>query len=246
MVRALRRYFVNGVIIIVPIGIIIFVIVQVFNFLDGLVGNGWLEIAGHPVPGVGVAATLALILLIGALATQWFGRAFFLYLDTQMKRVPLIKSVYSILKDTVESFVGYRQGFERVVLVTMPSTDAEVLGFVTRSGGLPEFGAAGEGKIAVFVPLSFQMTGMTLIVPADRVKNVDMTVEQGIRYTLSAGLAREGLGGPDARYAARPSPSQRAASAAAQREREQAQAVGEAAEEDARAEAAVGVQGGEA
>ena len=190
VLKRLRKYFVSGVITIVPIGIVVWVIIQLFNFFDNLLGSRFTTIDHHDIPGLGLLLTLALITLAGALSTHWFSRRLFVYADLLLKRVPLIKSVYGVIKDTVESFVGYRQGFQRVVLVHLPGYGAETIGFVTRPDGLPELGEHGEGKIAVFVPLSFQMTGLTLVVPESDVKTLPMTVEQGIRYTLSAGLAR--------------------------------------------------------
>jgi uncharacterized membrane protein len=187
--RWLGKYFRNGVMAIVPIGIVVWAVVQLFNFFDGLLGSQLLTVDHHVIPGLGVLMTLALILVAGALATHWASRRFFVFLESQIERVPVIKSVYGVVKDTVAAFVGQRQGFQKVVLVPAPGFAAEVIGFVTQSD-LASFGGLGAGKVTVFVPLSFQMTGMTLLVPAEQVKELDMTVEQGIRYTLSAGLAR--------------------------------------------------------
>lgn len=187
--RWLGKYFRNGVMAIVPIGIIIWVVVQLFNFFDGLLGSQLLTVDHHVIPGLGVLMTLVLILVAGALATHWVSRRLFLFLERQIERLPVIKSVYGIVRDTVAAFVGQRQGFQKVVLVPAPGFAAEVIGFVTQSD-LAALGEPAAGRVAVFVPLSFQMTGMTLLVPTEQVRELDMTVEQGIRYTLSAGLAR--------------------------------------------------------
>lgn len=189
--RLLRKYFVNGVITVAPMAIVIWVIVQVGNWFNTLILGHGLKIGGKYIPGLGIVLALVLITLAGALATHWLSRRIIDYIDHQMKRVPIVKSLYGIVKDTVESLVGYRQGFQKVVLVRMEDTDLEVLGFITRSDGLPEFGVDGAGKVAVFIPLSFQMSGVSIVVAADRVKALDMTIEQGMKYALSAGLSRE-------------------------------------------------------
>lgn len=189
--RLLRKYFVNGVITVVPMAIVIWVIVQVGNWFNTLILRYGLRIGGRYIPGLGIVLTVVLITLAGALATHWLSQRIIAYVDRQMKRVPIVKSLYGIVKDTVESLVGYRQGFQKVVLVRMEDTDLEVLGFVTRSDGLPEFGPDGVGKVAVFIPLSFQMSGVSILVSADRVKPLEMTIEQGMKYALSAGLSRE-------------------------------------------------------
>ncbi len=204
MIKLLRKYFVNGIITIVPMAIVIWVIVQVGNWLNALALSDGLRIAGRYIPGLGLLLAMILITLAGALATHWASRRILDYLDRQIKRVPIVKSLYGIVKDTVESLVGYRQGFQKVVLVRIEDTDLEVLGFITRSDGLPELGENGMGKVAVFVPFSFQMMGVSFVVPADRVKPLDMSIEQGIKYALSAGLSREWPAAPPRRPARPP------------------------------------------
>ncbi len=191
MIKTLRKYFVNGVITIVPIGIVIWVVVQLFNFFDNLVGAELTTVDHHYIPGLGLLLTVILITIAGALATHWFSRSLFAYVDRLLKRVPVVKSIYGIVKDTVESFVGGRHGFQKVVVITMSDSGIELIGFLTRSEGMEAFGVADESKLAVFVPLSFQMSGLTMIVPKERVRILDMPVEEGIKYTFSAGLSQD-------------------------------------------------------
>ncbi|MHB1627021.1 MAG: DUF502 domain-containing protein [Bacilli bacterium] len=191
MMKTLRNYFVSGVITIVPIGIVIWVVVQLFNFFDNLLGAELTTVDHHYIPGLGLLFTVILITLAGALASHWASRRLFAYIDGLLKKVPVIKSIYGIVKDTVESFVGNRHGFQKVVLITLPDSGIELVGFLTRSGDMEIFGAEGDDKLAVFVPLSFQMSGFTMIVPKERVKILDMPVEEGIKYTFSAGLSRD-------------------------------------------------------
>lgn len=191
MMKTLRKYFVSGVITIVPIGIVIWVVVQLFNFFDNLLGTELTTVDHHYIPGLGLLLTVILITLAGALASHWASRRLFAYVDRLLMQVPIIKSIYGIVKDTVESFVGNRQGFQKVVLITLPESGIELVGFLTRSEGMEAFGEEGVGKLGVFIPLSFQMSGLTMIVPKERVKILDMPVEEGVKYTFSAGLSRD-------------------------------------------------------
>ncbi|PWI58897.1 DUF502 domain-containing protein [Sulfoacidibacillus thermotolerans] len=191
----LRKYFVNGVITIVPIGIVIWVVVQLFNFFDNILGSQITTIDHHYIPGLGLLLTVILITIAGALTTHWFSRTLFTAVDMLLKRVPFVKSLYGIVKDTVESFVGQRQAFQKVVLLHLPGSDVEVIGFLSRSEGLEAFalgddGQPAEEKVAVFVPLSFQMAGMTLLVPKSRLKILDIPVEEGVKFVFSGGLSR--------------------------------------------------------
>lgn len=195
--KLLRKWFLNGVITTVPIVIVIWVIIQLFNFFDNFLGNYLTAIDHHYIPGMGLLLTVVLITLAGALATHWVSSTFFAYLDALLKRVPFVKSLYVIVKDTVESFVGHRKAFRSVVLVRMGDSDIEMMGFLTNPEGISEFAADRTGKVTVFVPMSFQMTGMTLLVPEEEVTVLDMSVEEGLKFTLSAGISHDrGNGGP--------------------------------------------------
>lgn len=194
--RLLRKYFVNGVITIVPIGIVVWVVVQLFNFFDNILGSQITTIDHHYIPGLGLLLTVILITIAGALTTHWFSRTLFTSVDHMLKRVPFIKSLYGLVKDTIESVVGQRHAFQKVVLLHLPGSDVELIGFLTRSEGLEMFTQEQDGvqsieKMAVFIPQSFQMAGITILVPKDRVKILDLPVEEGIKFVFSGGLSRQ-------------------------------------------------------
>lgn len=192
--KLLRKYFLNGVITTVPIVIVIWVVVQLFNFFDNILGNDLTAIDHHYIPGLGLLLTVVLITLAGALATHWVSSTFFTFVDGILKRVPIVKSLYVIVKETVESIVLRRQAFRKVVLVRMGESNVEMIGFLTNPSGLSGFADESSGKVTVFVPMSFQMTGITIVVPEHQVTVLDMSVEDGLKYTLSAGLAHERTG----------------------------------------------------
>lgn len=185
--KRLTAYFVNGIITIVPIGLVLYVVVQVFEFLDNLLGRYLREKIPY-IPGVGLLFTLLLITLTGWLATQYFSRSLIELVDRLLNRIPVVKSLYSIIKETIQSFFGEKRSFSKVALIRIPGTSMRVMGFVTSE----ELGKMAENlsdHMAVYVPQSFQVAGMTVIVPKADVEIVDISSEEAMRFILSAGVS---------------------------------------------------------
>lgn len=185
--KRLTAYFVNGIITIVPIGLVLYVVVQVFEFLDNLLGRYLREKIPY-IPGVGLLFTLLLITLTGWLATQYFSRSLIELVDRLLNRIPVVKSLYSIIKETIQSFFGEKRSFSKVALIRIPGTSMRVMGFVTSE----ELGKMAENlsdHMAVYVPQSFQVAGMTVIVPKADVEIVDISPEEAMRFILSAGVS---------------------------------------------------------
>lgn len=185
--KRLTAYFVNGIITIVPIGLVLYVVVQVFEFLDNLLGRYLREKIPY-IPGIGLLLTLALITLTGWLATQYFSRSLIELIDRMLNRIPIVKSLYSIIKETIQSFFGEKRSFSKVALIRIPGTSLRVMGFITSE----ELGKMAENlsdHMAVYVPQSFQVAGMTVIVPKEDVEIIDISPEEAMRFILSAGVS---------------------------------------------------------
>lgn len=150
------------------------------------------------LPGMGLAATVGLILMVGLLARNVLLRKLFSLGEFLFNRIPLVKTVYGAIRDLVQFVASGGQGqFNRVVMLRPFDNDIEVVGFVTREDfeGLP-LGLEGRGRIAVYTPMSYQIGGYTLYVPEDRVRPVDMSMEDAMRFAVTAGMSikREDLG----------------------------------------------------
>src|SRR3984893_8620484 len=89
------------------------------------------ELHGYYWPGLGLLVTVILITLIGWLATAWMTRRLFIAADLALKKIPIVKSLYSILKETIESVLGDKRSFSKVALVKIPGTSMTALGFIT-------------------------------------------------------------------------------------------------------------------
>jgi uncharacterized membrane protein len=178
---------VNGIITIVPIGLVIYVIVQVFQFLDNLLGRFLRQEMKSYIPGLGLLLSIILITCIGILATNYVSRRIFDLADQILKKIPFVKSLYAIVKETIESLIGKKRSFSQVALITIPGTSMKMVGFLTSddAGALTD---SLSGYVTVYVPQSFQMAGLTLLVPREDVELLPITAEEAMRFILSAGV----------------------------------------------------------
>ena len=192
----LRRYFVAGLLVWIPLGITLWVM----KILVGLMDESLLllplsyrseALFGFHVPGLGIILTLAILLGTGALAANFFGRKLLALGDNILTRIPIVRSIYGGVKqisDTLFSPEG--KAFRRAVLVRYPHAGAWTVALVT---GTPRHEVAdilGADQIAVFVPTTPNITaGFFLIVPRSETIELDMTVDAALKYIISMGVA---------------------------------------------------------
>ncbi len=188
MLQWLRRSFIAGFFIAVPIVVSVAAIVWMFRLVDGWTADLWVRLLGRDVPGLGILTTAAILLAIGALATNVFGRRLLQAGEYYLLRVPLFRTVYSPVKQLVVAFSPDNEsGFKRVALVEQAG-GAHMLGFLTREFTLDR-GQGPEAVVAVYVPTNHLYLGDVLVLPRDRISFPDLTVEQGIRIFLTGGMA---------------------------------------------------------
>ena len=178
--RQLARYFLNGLLVVAPAGLTLYVCWLVFRTVDG-----WLAL---PIPGAGFVVTIALITLLGYLARNFITQTLLGWLDDLFNRVPFVRLLYTALRDLTEALVGGKKRFGRPVLVQLghgPAVGLRVLGFVTRED-VTELGASGH--VAVYLPQSYNFAGQTVIVPRDRVENVALAGSEVMTFIVSGGV----------------------------------------------------------
>ncbi|MBL8750421.1 MAG: DUF502 domain-containing protein [Planctomycetes bacterium] len=142
-------------------------------------------------PGMGFALSIALVMVIGLLMYSFVVRKVYARLTAMLERIPVVKSVYGMIVDVVRLFGSAdERPFRRVVMVEQ-TKGMELIGFLTREDfdDLPDIG---EGKVAVYLPMSYQLGGFTVVVPRDRVRPIEMKVEEALRFCVTAGVARHG------------------------------------------------------
>ena len=193
MIQWLRRRFLAGFFVTVPLVISVAAFVWIFRAVDGTLGPWYAEWLGREVPGLGILTTALLVLVVGVLATNVIGKQILQRAERYLLMVPVFRTIYAPVKQLVVAFSPDNEyGFKRVVLVEDPARGF-LLGFLTREFTLDRgTGSGPETMIAVYVPTNHLYLGDIIIYPRDRVSYPDITVEQGIRIFLTGGMALAG------------------------------------------------------
>jgi uncharacterized membrane protein len=196
MMVTLRRYFVAGLLVWIPLGITLWVLKLLVDIMDQsllLVPENYHsdKLFGFHLPGLGIILTVAIVLVTGALAANFFGRKVLKLGDSALSRIPIVRSIYGGVKqisDTLFSPEG--KAFRRAVLVRYPHQGAWTVALVT---GTPQHEVAsklGSEQISVFVPTTPNITaGFFLIVPRSDTIELDMSVDAALKYIISMGVA---------------------------------------------------------
>lgn len=184
----LRRSFLTGFFVTVPLVVSVVALVWTFRFVDGLTGEFFASLLGREIPGLGLVTTAAILLLVGAIASNVIGRRLVQRAEYWLGKVPVFRTVYAPVKQLIVAFSPDNEfGFKRVVLID-DQTGGFVLGFLTREFTLAR-AEGGESLVAVYVPTNHLYLGDVRVFPASAVTYPDITVEEGIRIFLTGGMA---------------------------------------------------------
>ncbi|WHY74677.1 DUF502 domain-containing protein [Fictibacillus enclensis] len=187
--KTVAKYFMNGILTALPIILVFYVLVKVFDFLDGILGDTLRSyMKGGYIPGIGILATIILLTLLGWLSSQVISGQIIFLLDSALERIPLVKTLYTVIKDTFQSLLGEKKSFSTVVLVEIPATGLKSIGFVTAED-LKDLGDELSGHVAVYIPQTFQIAGFTFLVPKKEVTVLDIKAEDAMKFILSGGVA---------------------------------------------------------
>jgi uncharacterized membrane protein len=188
MFQWIRRSFIAGFFVTVPLAISIAAIVWIFRVIDGWVGPFYSKWIGHQLPGLGILTTGALVFLVGVFATNVIGKRLLARTESYLLRVPVFRTIYSPVRQLVVAFSPDNEyGFKRVVLVEDPARGF-VLGFLTKEFTIDR-GQGPEAMVAVYVPTNHLYLGDVIVCPREKASYPDITVEQGIRIFLTGGMA---------------------------------------------------------
>ncbi|MCF6093393.1 DUF502 domain-containing protein [Microaerobacter geothermalis] len=183
----LAKWFLVGIATLAPVGLTVYIISLLFTTLDNLLGKYMRDLPFY-FPGLGLILTLAGITLVGFLASGWLGKRLFQLIDQLFHRLPLIRTLYGVIKDTVNSFFGEKRSFSKVVLVRIPGTNSKLLGFLTAEE-VSKLGDFASNHVAVYILQSMQWAGFTLLIPKEDVEIVDANVEEVMKFIVSAGIS---------------------------------------------------------
>lgn len=181
------RYFIQGLIITVPVAITVFVVYKVIDWIGSLFSTfgGIVNPLVDPFIFIGIA--VALIFLMGLLGSSIILRPLFILFDNIVEHTPIIKTVYSSIKDLLAAFVGSKKRFNKPVLVTINKENSiQQLGFVTQED-LAELKLK-TGTVAIYVPMSYSFSGNLIIVPKENVTPVDASSTEVMKFIISGGV----------------------------------------------------------
>ncbi|GLR14364.1 membrane protein [Chitinimonas prasina] len=195
----MKRYFVTGLLIWVPLGITLWVISTLVGALDSLLlllpdGNRPRDWIGVHIPGLGVVLVMAILLLTGLLTANILGQRMVKFWEEVLNRIPVVKSIYGSVKqvsDTVLSDSG--NAFRKALLVRFPHGDAWTVAFLTGTPA-PELACQLDGEhVSVYVPTTPNPTsGYFMVVKKSATIELDMSVDEALKYVISMGVVAPG------------------------------------------------------
>lgn len=192
----LKRYFLAGLVAVIPISLTILVVRWTITLMDQLLlkfvpQRFWPEaLFGFALPGIGLLATLLLILLAGVLVTNYFGRALLHMSERIMGRIPLVKGIYGLFKQVADTVLSAeRQGFRKVVLIEYPRRGLWSVGFVTGVSQGEVQQITEQRMLNVFMPTTPNPTsGYYILVPESEARVLRMTVDEAFKLIISGGM----------------------------------------------------------
>jgi hypothetical protein len=187
LLKKILLYFFQGALVIVPIFITVLVLYKIIINVGSVIE--YMNLSVNPIvdPFLGVLVVVAGFVLVGLLSGSFVFRPILSLLDELIERAPLIKTIYSSVKDLMSAFVGQKKRFNKPVLVRVNDHPiVEKLGFITNED-LSELGI-GEGRIAVYLPMSYAFSGQVLIVDRSMVKALPVSSADLMKFIISGGV----------------------------------------------------------
>jgi uncharacterized membrane protein len=184
----LRRRFVTGLFVAVPLLVSVSALAWIFGIIDGFTAPVSERILGRRIPGLGILIMVALVLGIGVIATNVIGRRVVARADSWLTMIPVFRTIYTPVKQLIAAFSPDNEyGFKQVVMVE-DERRGMVMGFLTKEFRI-ERGDKAETMMAVYVPTNHLYLGDIVVYPRDRAYFPDLSVEEGIRIFLTGGMS---------------------------------------------------------
>lgn len=192
------QYFFQGVILIAPIGVTLYVVIWLFTLVDNILPDilytffpKWMtdpDGSLRSIPGLGFLLVVVLVTFIGWISSSFIVSRIVSVLDKILEQTPGIKYIYSSVKDFLEAFGGNRKKFDKPVFVNVDAENTWRIGFITQSD-VAQFNM--PGHVAVYVPLSYSLTGVVYFVPKEKVKPVqNMNSAEAMKFVISGGVSQ--------------------------------------------------------
>jgi len=187
----LRRSFIAGFFVTVPLIISVAAMVWIFGIIDGFTAPLTRQVLGRTIPGLGILMTALFVLLTGAVATNVIGRRVLARAESWLMMIPVFRTIYAPVRQLVAAFSPDNEyGFKRVVMVEEPGR-GWVMGFLTKEFAVDR-GNGAESMMAVYIPTNHLYLGDIVLYPRARAFFPDLAVEEGIRIFLTGGMSLPG------------------------------------------------------
>lgn len=175
------RYFIQGIIVLAPIGITAWALYWLFDKVDNIL-RPYINI-----PGVGFAIIILFIIFVGWISSHFLMGSIIGFLDQLMERTPVIKFIYTSTKDFFEAFAGDKRKFNKAVLANVFSENVWIVGFLTDEE-MQKF-ELGANHVAVYVPQAYNFAGQLYILPREKVKKIEkITSGEAMKYAVTGGV----------------------------------------------------------
>jgi uncharacterized membrane protein len=191
----LRKYLIAGLLVWLPLAATVFVIRLLITLMDRTILLIPPEfrpenVLGFSIPGFGVIVGIFILLVTGMLAANLFGRRLVAFWESILGRIPLVRSIYSSVKQVTETlFSSNSKSFRKVVLIEFPRKGTWSVGFVSNRGMQKAIDATGQELVSVFVSTTPNpTTGFLMMVPASELIELDLTIEEAFKYIISMGV----------------------------------------------------------
>jgi uncharacterized membrane protein len=185
--KQIFAWFLQGMLFIAPLALTVYILVISFNFVDGILTGIIVRILGFNIPGLGILVIFFFVTLIGFLGSSIIFKPLLFYFDKLISQAPLVKVIYTSIKDFMSAFVGKEKRFTEPVLVKVShDSNLEKMGFVTQRD-LRNLGIAG-GKVAVYLPHSYNFSGNLFIVPVENITPINAPPAEVMKFIVTAGL----------------------------------------------------------
>jgi uncharacterized membrane protein len=185
--KRITKYFLSGLLWVAPVGLTLYILYRVFGWVDGLLAGPERDLLGYTVPGLGFVFIIVVIFLVGFLTSNFLTRWLFNLAGSLFTRLPLVKLLYTSVRDLLQAFIGEKKRFDKPVLVrVLPGSDTRAIGFIT-SEDLSMLGV--EGLVAVYLPQSYNFSGNLIIVPRDLVTPLKVDAGTVMTFIVSGGIS---------------------------------------------------------
>lgn len=194
VLSVLKRYFLSGVLVVVPLILTYLVLKFLFDTVDGILQPLLLKIFSYSVPGLGIFTTVLIIILAGMLTRNFIGNQLYRLGDRLLAQMPIIRPIYTAAKQLLEAMaMPSLKAFNEVVMVEYPRKGGWSLGFVANRVEA-DLNRKRQKLVSVFIPSTpTPITGMVVLLPEEEVVPVRMSVEEAVKFLVSGGAASPGF-----------------------------------------------------